>query len=113
MNGKTEHLVFSSSSLLLMDSLDVKQFPMIHFVLDLVFVWSFLGAVENESPLKELSSVHVRVLPRNQGDFQLPTTMRILGPSVGGHEWPARESVLVVIIVRSLAQDHRSMWKTS
>lgn len=92
-------------------SLDLVQLLMFGLVNRLVPVGLFLGSVQDQCPFLE-DSILVVVLQADdwfQDNIEGPAAMGHLGPGVGCHEGPASESVLAVIVVGSLAQDHRSV----
>ena len=64
-----------------------------------VGVGSVLGAVEEESPLADVSRLGRSI---NKGNLQGPLAPWILGPGVGGHEGPFGEAILTVVVIGSL-----------
>ena len=74
----------------------------------LVGVGRRLRPVQNQGPLLEDARLVV-VLQAQDGlhdDVQGPGAAGHLRPRVGGHEGPAGEAVLVVVVVGTLAEDH-------
>lgn len=74
----------------------------------LVGVGSSFCAMQHQSPLLENGGFDVG-LDANDGlhdNIQSPGTPRQLSPSVGGHKWPARKPIFVIVVIWSLAQYH-------
>lgn len=91
-----------------MHAFDLEELALALFVRLLVVVWRLACPVQHQRPLAEEALI-VSVVPAwNVLDSELPRPTRRFSPGVSGHEWPAGESVLVLVIVGSLAQDHRS-----
>lgn len=68
------------------------------------------GSVEHERPFLEPTAL--RIL-RVEADLQKPFALRVLAPGVRCHEWPFGESIALVVVVRSLAQNHWSVKRNS
>jgi len=62
-----------------------------------------LGAVKHQRPFLEPASLR---LLRIEADLEQPSSLRVLAPRLGCHEGPFRESVAVVVVVGSFAENH-------
>ena len=66
--------------------------------------------MKHQRPLLEESPLDVRLHAEDRlhDDIQGPHSTGHLSPGMSRHERPAVETVLVVIVIGPLAQDHRS-----
>lgn len=91
--------------------LDLVQLSVLVPVHHLLVIWRVLCSVQNQGPLEKRPGIHGIVLARGHRYLQLPQTTWVLRPGVGGHEGPAGEAVLVIVVIGSLTQDHSSEQK--
>lgn len=95
-----------------MSSFDFVQLPVNVIVAVLVFIDFFLSAMDNKCPLEETTGVIRTALPGNHRHFQDPGPRWVLSPAMASHERPSGETILEVIVVGSLAQNHGSDGQT-
>lgn len=69
----------------------------------LVDVGGVAGSMKHQGPLQQNSFLG---LFRVEDHKELPSSTGILSPDVGGHEGPFGESIGLVIILGTFAQDH-------
>ena len=68
-----------------------------------VGVGRVLGAVQEQRPVHDVTWLSWTM---NESNLQRPLASRVLSPGVGGHEGPLGESILTIIIIWSLRQNH-------
>lgn len=68
-----------------------------------VLIRWLLGAVHHESPF--LDESRLRRWAR-MANFQSPLAIGILAPGVSGHEGPFYETIVVIVVIGSSAENH-------
>lgn len=90
------------------DPFDFVELRVLVLLLHLLVVRRLLRPVKNQGPFEKRACIHGIIFAWGHRYLQLPQTTWIFSPGMGRHERPSSEAILVVIVVRTLAENHCS-----
>ena len=90
------------------DPFDFVELRVLVLLLHLLVVRRLLRSVKNQGPFEKRACIHGVIFARGHRYLQLPQPTWVFSPGMSRHERPPSEAILVVIVVRALAENHCS-----